>query len=176
MLEKEIKVLDVDKESLISKLEELWAEKSFEGFVHDIYYDFPSSKMEWEDRIFRVRKKGETHLYTIKRKRKKKIDWIKAADEHETKITDVDSFTKVLEKYGMNKVREKKKYRTSYSLNHIEFDIDDYDEIPSLLEIEAGSNEEIQAWVEKLWLKDHKQKRFWSRGLFEYYGVSYNYF
>jgi adenylate cyclase class IV len=32
------------------------------------------------------------------------------------KITDVESFSKVLEQYGMEKTRQKKKYRISYSL------------------------------------------------------------
>jgi adenylate cyclase class IV len=32
------------------------------------------------------------------------------------KITDVDSFKKVLEKYGLKQAREKKKFRISYLL------------------------------------------------------------
>jgi adenylate cyclase class IV len=65
-----------------------------------------------------VRKKGEVHLYTIKKKRKKlkKELEVNVKDEHEMTITDIDSFTRVLEKYGMNKTREKKKYRISYIL------------------------------------------------------------
>jgi len=39
-----------------------------------------------------------------------------AKDEHETSITDITSFAKVLEKYGMEKVREKKKHRVSYQI------------------------------------------------------------
>jgi len=38
----------------------------------------------------------------------------------------VESFTKVLEKYGMKETREKKKFRISYALENLEFDIDDY--------------------------------------------------
>ena len=117
MLEKEIKILDVDVKKLEKRLIELWAEKSFEWFIHDVYYDFPGEeglKMEDNKRLFRVRQKWETHLYTIKRKRNKKKDWgekgYKIADEWEREITDVDSFRKVLEKYGMEKTREKKKH------------------------------------------------------------------
>jgi len=32
-------------------------------------------------------------------------------------ITNVEGFSEVLEKYGMEKIREKKKYRISYSIN-----------------------------------------------------------
>jgi predicted adenylyl cyclase CyaB len=187
MLEKEIKILDVDVEKLQKKLEELWAKKTFEWYIHDIYYDFPDDgkhKMEANKRIFRVRKKWDIHMYTIKRKRTDKNEWwekwVKVADEWEREITDVDSFTKVLEKYGMKAIREKKKYRISYALDWIEFDIDDYfwqedrSLIPPLLEIEASSKDEIKNWIKKLWLENHKQVDWGSKKLFKNYWVDYS--
>lgn len=186
MIEKEIKILEIDKKNVQQKLEELWAIKTFEGFIHDIYYDFPewdSNKMEANKRLFRVRQKWNIHMYTIKRKRNKKKDWwekwVKIADEWERQITDVDSFKKVLEKYGMKEVRDKKKYRISYFLDNCEFDIDDYflwddrNIIPPLLEIEAHTSKELFKWVEKLWLKDKKVKTWWSRKLFAHYWIDY---
>ena len=77
MLEKEIKILDIDQEKTIQILEKLWAKKTFEWYIHDIYYDFEeweNQKMEQNKRLFRVRKKWDLHLYTIKRKRNKKIN------------------------------------------------------------------------------------------------------
>jgi len=155
MLEKEIKILEINILEVQNKLLELGAEKTFEGFVHDIYYDFPngeSNKMEANGRLFRLRKKGEEHIYTIKRKRKKikKDEKINAKDEHETPITDIESFAKVLEKYGMEKTREKKKHRISYKLEGMEFDIDTYENIPDFLEIEGPDGDTIQQWVQKL--------------------------
>lgn len=183
MLEKEIKILEIDKDDVIKKLENLWAEKSFDGFIHDIYYDFldwENNKMEENKRLFRVRQKWEIHLYTIKRKRNKKSEWwekwVKIADEWENIITDVESFKKVLEKYWMKQVREKKKYRVSYKLGNIEFDIDKYEDIPTLMEIEAPSSEEIKQYIKKLWLDKNIQKKFWSRKLYEYYWLEYSYF
>ena len=187
MLEKEIKILEIDVPKVQKKLEELWAKKTFEGYIHDIYYDFPwedKNKMEANKRIFRVRKKWDIHMYTIKRKRTKKEEWgqkgLKIADEWEREITDVESFTKVLEKYGMKATREKKKYRISYALDWIEFDIDDYfwqddrKKIPPLLEIEAPSKKEIKKWIKKLDLENHKQVDWWSKKLFKNYWVEYN--
>lgn len=190
MLEKEIKILDINPEDIIAKLEWFGAKKTFEGFVHDVYYDFPedeqANKMEDNKRLFRVRKKWETHMYTIKRKRNKSKEggekWVKIADEGEREISDVESFQKVLDKYGMHKIREKKKHRISYQLMHLEFDIDDYyiwdnsKIIPPLLEIEASRKEEIDIMIQKLGLQDHEQKTWGSRKLFEYYGQDYDYF
>ncbi len=183
MLEKEIKILDVNIEDLQTKLENMWAEKTFDWFIHDVYYDFPADwkhKMEANKRLFRVRKKWETHLYTIKRKRNKKSEWwekwFKIADEWEREITDVESFKKVIENYWMIKVREKKKHRISYGMEWLEFDIDKYEDIPALLEIEAHTTKEIDECIDKLWLQDHVKQKFWSRGLYKYYWLDYSYF
>ena len=189
MLEKEIKILDINSKDIQKKLEKMWAEKTFEGYIHDIYYDFPGDswdKMDINERIFRIRKKWDTYLYTIKRKRSKNENSdeksLKIADEWERNITNVESFKKVLEKYWMVKTREKKKHRISYSLENIEFDIDDYfykekeKPIPTLLEIEGENYENINEYIEKLWLSENEKKNRWSRKLFEHYDVAYSYF
>jgi len=179
MLEKEIKILEIDAASVKVKLEELWAERTFEGFVHDVYYDFPEdapkNKMDANGRLFRLRQKGEEHIYTIKNKRKKvkKEEGINAKDEHETPITNIESFAKVLEKYGMEKTREKKKHRVSYALNGMEFDFDLYEGIPEFLEIEGPDGDTIQDWVKKIGLDWYEQMIGGSRKLFKHYGIEY---
>ena len=189
MLEKEIKILEVDVENLKGQLEKLGAVKTFEWYIHDIYYDFAcvetwNHKMDANKRLFRVRKKWDVHMYTINRKRNKKSEWgeggLKVADEGEREITDVESFKNVLEKYGMQETREKKKYRISYALDNCEFDIDDYylwddkNTIPPLLEIEAHTRDDIIKWTKNLWLENHRQEKWWSRKLFLHYGVEYS--
>lgn len=61
MLEKEIKLLEVTREEIVKKLLNLGAKKIFDGYIHDIYYDFPEktkkNKLEAGGKIFRVRKK-----------------------------------------------------------------------------------------------------------------------
>jgi len=179
MLEKEIKILEINKDEIVARLLELGAEKTFEGFIHDVYYDFPDdapkNKMDANGRMFRLRQKGEEHIYTIKNKRKKikKREWVVAKDEHETPISDIESFAKVLEKYGMEKIREKKKHRVSYKLDWLEFDFDLYEWIPELLEIEWPDGDTIRSWVSKLWLDGYEQMIGWSRKIFKHYGIEY---
>ncbi|MCP4523043.1 MAG: CYTH domain-containing protein [Candidatus Gracilibacteria bacterium] len=181
MLEKEIKILEIDRDAIVKKLEAFGAEKTFEGIIHDVYYDFPSDgkkdKMQENNRMFRVRQKGETHLYTIKNKRfdvEEEEDVI-AKDEHEMEISDVNSFSEVLEKYGMIKTREKKKHRISYRLVGAEFDFDTYEGIPALLEIEEESQDNIDFWLRKLELTEEKIFLGGSKKLFKHYGKEYMY-
>jgi adenylate cyclase class IV len=75
----------------------------------------------------------------------------------------------------MEKTRQKKKYRISYSLEWVEFDIDKYDDIPTLLEIEATTTKEIKSYIKDLWLSKHQIKRFWSRWLYKFYWLPYSY-
>ena len=180
MLEKEIKILDIDKEKVIKRLINLWAEKTYEWLVHDIYYDFlewEKKKMQENDRLFRIRSKWDVYLYTIKRKRVLEEDWwekwVKVADEWENLITNVESFKNVLEKYWMHKVREKKKFRVSFRLWEVEFDLDEYEWIPPLLEIEAKTKKEINKYIKELKLSKNVQKTFGSRWLFKYYWMDY---
>ena len=178
MLEVEIKILDIDVEKLTQQLEEMWAKKTFEWVIHDVYYDFPKGsklKMEKNKRMFRLRKKWEEHIYTIKRKRKSlwNQQWAAIKDEHETPITNIDSFSKVIEKYGMTKTREKVKHRVSYAFKWGEFDIDTYDEIPAFLEIEEKSREHIDAWIKILKLEDKEILIGGSRKLFKQYWIKY---
>ncbi len=178
MLEKEIKILEIDVDKLCKKLDKLGAIRTFEGVIHDVYYDFPDTeenlKMENNKRMFRVRKKGEEHIYTIKRKRKyMRKEWVVAKDEHETPITNVESFSRVLEKYGMTKTREKIKHRISYAFKWAEFDIDTYDEIPAFLEIEEKSREHIDAWIKILKLEKKEVLLGGSRKIFAHYWIEY---
>jgi adenylate cyclase class IV len=84
-------------------------------------------------------------------------------------ITDVDSFSEVLERYGMVKTREKKKHRVSYRLVNAEFDFDKYDDIPALLEIEEESELNIDFWLRKLDLTEGEIFLGGSKKLFKHY-------
>ena len=44
MVEKELKILEIDTQAVETKLLELGAVKHFEGNIHDVYYDFPHAK------------------------------------------------------------------------------------------------------------------------------------
>ena len=169
MLEKEIKILEINKEKVIEKLLFLGAKKKFEWYIHDVYYDFDASgdHMEESERRFSIRKKGEDHLYTIKKR--EEDTHLKVAQEWEFKITNPEGFKKVLEKYGLKETREKSKYRVTYEIDEFVFEIDEYEGIPAILEIEWPSYLNIKLWIEKLELSHLPQKRFGARGLFKYY-------
>lgn len=137
-IEEEVKVLNINKEKVIEKLEWMWAKKVFEWKIHDIYYDYPEPHETLEQKwgiksTFRIRKKTDIdgnvkYFYTIKRKLTQEEEkayiqrWIleeqtwtktKRAFEKEFEIKDIDLFRKVIASYWLVKSREKKKDRVS---------------------------------------------------------------
>jgi len=49
MPEIEVKILEIDKDEVIKKLNSLGAEKIFEGYVETIYYDTPDFKLKCQN-------------------------------------------------------------------------------------------------------------------------------
>ncbi len=216
--EKEIKILDVNKKSLVQKLEELKLdkklklEKVFDWVVEDVYYDYP---WLWLDRngkrSLRIRNKKkltqnndeyfyiwneklddniinmelpEENFYTIKRKKPEVVsgksreenkikDKSRTCYEKELEILNFPSFEKSLTDYWLYKTRKKKKTRVSYKFKLkwkiVKIDIDQYEEIPLLVEIEAESDELIAEVKKLLWLENNKTLNTGSRWLYEHY-------
>lgn len=197
-LEKEIKILDIDKylsidskldkswlEWLCSDLEnELWATKEFEWTIVDKYYDFPDERLDnWDEkRSFRIRMKTDpdghsTYYFTIKRKEKKNWDSkaLRVCYEKEYLISDVMVFQNIIKENWFIKTRTKTKERIAYSLDSIKFDIDTYEWIPTFMEIEAKTTKIAKRYMKILQLKKHDTLITGSRGLYKYYDMLDNY-
>ncbi len=184
--EKEIKILWVDKEKLILDLvSKAGATLNFEWTIKDTYYDFNDDHIEaskWKT-SFRVREKIDNNwnskfFYTIKRKEKKDVDSavMRVCYEKEFKINNIILFIELLNYLWFKKIRAKLKNRQAFDLWKIKFDIDDYSEIPTLLEIEAETSEIAEFYINSLWLQDYERNNWWSRSLFEKYWVKYKTF
>ena len=142
--EKELKVLEVDKDDLSAKLEAMWAEKWFEGMVIDDYYDTPDLQLDNPDlhtwraglknkRSFRIRKRvridekweisknsKEDFFYTLKQKLSKATsesifrDCLE--DEFGIKKEFFPMYRKAVEAFGFKNSRSKEQYRKSYQI------------------------------------------------------------
>ncbi len=61
----------------------------------------------------------------------------------------------LFESIGIVPYAHQEKKRVSWSLGEVQFDLDTYPDMLPYLEIEAGSEEEINSLIEKLDLKGH---------------------
>ena len=137
-IEIEERVLDIDFEKIIKKLEELNATKVGEWYQKRYVYDFnPKRENEW----IRLRTTGEETTLTYKNIEKDSIDGTK---ELEIEVSDFEETNQLLNVLGYIAKGYQENKRIRYSLNGVEIDIDSWPLIPSYMEIEGDSVEEVK--------------------------------
>ncbi|MDD2487801.1 MAG: class IV adenylate cyclase [Candidatus Gracilibacteria bacterium] len=166
MKEVEIKILEIDKEQVIAKLEELGAIKMFEGTVCNDFFGNDSGKK------IRLRKMGEDNILTYK-------EWIdepgvKSQNEYEIKFDDYENIIHILQGIGFSLYGKSSKTRISYSLGNMHFDIDKLDGIPWFVEVESDNSSDVQKGVELLGFDFDNACLLTERGLKERYGIKIN--
>lgn len=168
MLEIEVKILEIDKESVISRLEYLGATKVFEGVISARHYDFDDKSLTRNGGFLRLRSKGDSAELTFKDKKGK--GKAKVAKETETRVSSFKSMDKILTKLGMYPVVAYKKHRVSYQLGDAHLELDTYPGVPTFLEIEAPSYKKVKSVAKKLGFSEEELKPWSGKDVLKYYG------
>lgn len=148
--EYEVRVLDIDKEKLISKLEELNAKKEGEYSQKRYVYDImPKDDKKW----IRLRTDGKKTTLTFKDVTSDKIDGTKEA---EIEVSDLETTNEILNKMGYFSRAYQENNRVRYILDDVELDIDSWPMIPTYLEIEGKDEKSVLNMIEKLGLNKEK--------------------
>ena len=148
--EYEIRVLEIEKESIVRKLESLGAIKKGEYNQKRYVYDLiPVQKDKW----IRLRTNGIETTLTYKDIESDTIDGTK---EVEFKVDSFEVANEFLNKIGFIARSYQENKRIQYTLDNVEIDIDTWPMIPTYLEIEGNSEEEVNNMVKKLGLSNLK--------------------
>ena len=135
--EYEVRVLEINKDEVINKLNELNATLVEDSFQRRYVYDFnPVNPNKW----IRLRTNGTTTTLTIKNIEEKTIDGTK---ELEIVVDDFDRTNEILNELGYIPRGIQENKRIKYDLNGVEVDIDTWPKIPTYLEIEGKNEEEV---------------------------------
>jgi len=139
----EERILDINVEKMIKKLESLNAIKVGEWHQKRYVYDFnPKRENEW----IRLRTNGINTTLTYKNIQKDTIDGTK---ELEIEVSDFEKTNQLLNILGYKSKAYQENKRIRYLINDVEIDIDCWPLIPAYMEIEAKSIEKIKE-IEKL--------------------------
>lgn len=140
----EVRILDINKEKLMKKLEELGAQKVAEFDYKRRVYNFnPPTDHKW----IRLRTDGKNTTLTIKKIESVSIDGTK---EMEIEVSDFEETNKMLEEMGYKSHTYQENKRIRYILNGVEFDIDSWPYIPTYLEIEGKDEESVKNMINLL--------------------------
>lgn len=168
MKEKELKILDINPLKLIPKLEKLGARKVFAGKIADQYYDFPQKELKQKGYSLRIRTiNGTEHQLCFKEKIKDKT--VKIRKEYEVDLVSSKQGEYFVTSFGLFPCFFKEKMRLSYLIDDIKFDIDFYDGLKPMLEIEAPKKKQIGKWIKKLGLEKKTTSKKGARALFKHY-------
>lgn len=148
MTEYELRVLEIDQDEMVKRLEKLGAKKIGEFYQKRYVYDLnPPQKGKW----IRLRTNGNETTLTYKNIIDNVINGTK-----EIEII-VDSFEKTnefLEHIGFFHRNYQENYRIRYLLDNVEIDIDSWPMIPSYMEIEGCSEEDVLRIKDKLMVEE----------------------
>ena len=134
----EERILEIDKEKVIKKLEELGAKKIGEWFYKRYTYDFtPKRESEW----IRLRTNGVETTLTYKNVETREIDGTR---ELEIVVDDFDETNEFLKILGYEYKNYQENKRIRYMLDDVEIDIDTWPMIPSYMELEGPSVEKVK--------------------------------
>ena len=136
-IEYEVRVLEINKEEIQNKLTELNATLVEDSYQKRYVYDFnPVDPNKW----IRLRTNGNKTTLTIKQIESSSIDGTK---EMEIVVDDFDTTNEILNELGYKARNAQENKRIKYDLNGVEVDIDTWPLIPTYLEIEGKSEEEV---------------------------------
>ena len=172
----EVKYLDISKEEIESKLKALGAEKVGDIFLRHVAFDYPDYRLNKDNSWIRIRDEGDKVVLAFKKRLGVSSQDGSTNDEgmEEVEIV-VDSYEetkKFLKKVGfIEKHGEAQKKRSKWKLATVTFDIDTVALIPTYLEIEAESWEDIDKISQKLDLDPEKRKVCSANQIYKMYGI-----
>lgn len=140
----EVKILNINVDEIVAKLNSLGAIKVGEKMQKRFVYDFKPKKLNsW----VRLRTNGQKTTLTVKEIENDKIDGTK---EIEIIVDDFDKTNLLLEKLGYIHKGHQENKRISYILDGVEIEIDFWPMIPPYLEVEGNSIQEVERMVKLL--------------------------
>ena len=149
-IEYEARILEIDKDKLIKRLNKLNAK--FVGEFNQkryVYNIIPKADGKW----LRLRTNGKKTTLTYKSVEKNSIDGTK---ELEIEVDNFENTNSLLELAGIKNKGYQENNRVQYVLDDVEIDIDTWPMIPTYVEIEGKSEESVLNIIKKLEKNDKK--------------------
>lgn len=166
-IENEIKVLEINVNEVIRNLEKMGAKKVFDGNRTIIHFDNKEKMLQKSGIDIRI-----TEEDSIKLSVDKIIDGRNSSIK--LKISRSKEMIDFLETLNIIPVAKTIAHRTSYELNDIDFDIDEFKDIPPFLEIDSPNlNNIINDIIKKLDLSENKIIQLSTKAIYSQYGKNY---
>ena len=164
--EYEVRVLEIDVSKVKEKLESVGAKFQWDHLQKRYVYDFiPKIEGKW----IRLRTNGYQTTITIKNLVSSQID---GTQELELTVDDFEKAHLLLNELRFTAKGYQENRRCQYILDGVEIDIDSWPFIPTYLEIEGKSEEDVYRILDKLEISKEKVTTRDVEGIYLDYGYS----
>ncbi|MCI8547727.1 MAG: CYTH domain-containing protein [Bacilli bacterium] len=165
-IEFEVRILEIDYDDIIRRLDGIGAKFEWDLIQKRYTYDFkPRDSKRW----IRLRTNGKTTTLTFKNIIKSAID---GTEEEEIEVSDFDVCHSMLSKLGYEPKAFQENRRIQYNYKGVEIDIDFWPFIPTYLEIEGRSEEEVYEVVRALGFSESDVTALDVDSIYKHYGYN----
>ena len=174
----EIVFLEIDRDKIEQKLLSIGARKMKDMFYRHVSFDYPDYRLDNDNSWIRLRDEdGQIVLAYKKRLGVTSQDGSTndvGMEEVEIIVDDYENTKIFLRKIGLVEKHEAEKKRTRWQKGTTVFDIDTWPEIPTFLEIEAESWEDIDLVSKSLGFNPEDRKICSVNQIYKMYGKDVN--
>ena len=167
--------LDINKEEIEKELRAIGAEKTGDIFYRHSSYDYPDLRLDKDNSWIRLRDEGDKIILAFKKRLGVTSQDGSTNDdgmeEIELEVSSYEETAHFLKKIGMVEKHEAEKKRSRWQKREIIFDIDTWPSIPTLLEIEGPSWEEVDSAARLLNLDPENKKVCSVNQIYKIYGL-----
>ena len=167
--------LDINKEEIEKELRAIGAEKTGDIFYRHSSYDYPDLRLDKDNSWIRLRDEGDKIILAFKKRlgvtSQDGSTNDEGMEEIELEVSSYEETAHFLKKIGMVEKHEAEKKRSRWQKREIIFDIDTWPSIPTLLEIEGPSWEEVDSAARLLNLDPENKKVCSVNQIYKIYGL-----
>jgi len=176
--EVEVVFLEIDRDKIEQKLLSIGARKMKDMFYRHVSFDYPDYRLDNDNSWIRLRDEGGQIVLAYKKRLGVTSQDGSTNDvgmeEVEIIVDDYENTKIFLRKIGLIEKHEAEKKRTRWQKDTTVFDIDTWPEIPTFLEIEAESWEDIDLVSKSLGFNPEDRKICSVNQIYKMYGKDVN--
>jgi len=152
----ETKILEVDKDAVAKILTDLGAEQ-IQDTLLTVDWFRPKGVKDGEDPWYlRIRTTAAGSSEVTWKSKPVAVGISKQVHEINLKIEDPAAAAEMFAAIGLEQYAHQEKYRASWKLNDLRFDLDQYPDMPAYLEIEGESEDRLHEGIRLLGLEKHR--------------------
>ena len=177
MEEYEVKFLGIDPNTIVQKLLQAGATKSFDRIFHRAVFDYADLRLDAKGAWVRVRDEGDRVTFGYKQR----LGYEPGADEakndlgmleEEVEVSDFETTCRILRHIGLVNKFYIENRRVQYRLDGVEVDIEYWPALEPYIEIEGTSWAEVDSTIDKLGLNPAEKKLFSTTQIYARAGIN----